>query len=156
MLTSLDLFDLIPNYPMLFLVPLVLFFLPFILECAMWVCHTFRAGPLSEALSLALLPSKPSWTKSSSRLTSSSSTICSAWRFAAMLPSAFITAKEQCLQKEEGTFMYEISSSTCVSVTAGYGSHSGSHKRIDTVFACWCSRWRKKNKRKTQLHWSLK
>ncbi len=64
------------------------------------VCHTFRAGPLSEALSLALFPSRPSWTKSSSRLTSSSSTICSAWRLAAMLPRALITAKEQCLHAQ--------------------------------------------------------
>lgn len=68
---------------------------------------TFRAGPLSEARSLALFPSKPSCTKSSSRLTSSSSTICSACMLAAMLPRAFITAREQCLQKEEGSKMDE-------------------------------------------------
>lgn len=64
--------------------------------------RAFRAGPLSGARSLALFPSRPSWTKSSSRLTSSSSTICSDCRLAAMFPRAFITAKEQCLRRGEG------------------------------------------------------
>lgn len=58
---------------------------------------TFNAGPLSEARSLARFPSRPSWTNSSKRFTISSSTSCSPCRFAAMLASAFITAREQCL-----------------------------------------------------------
>lgn len=70
-------------------------------EKMMKVSETFRAGPFSEARSLALFPSKPSWTKSSSRLTRSSSTICSAWRLAAMFPRALITAREQCLHKQQ-------------------------------------------------------
>lgn len=87
--------------------------------------HTFRAGPLSEALSLALFPSRPNWTKSSSRLTSSSSTICSDWRLAAILPRALITAKEQCLCTEAGkvkwvynTFLFFV---ICVLVTCIHG-----------------------------------
>lgn len=61
---------------------------------------TFSAGPLSEALSLARFPSRPSWTNSSKRFTISSSTSCSPCRLAAMLARAFITAREQCLKRK--------------------------------------------------------
>ncbi len=64
---------------------------------------TLRAGPFSLALSLARFPSSPSCTKSSSRFTSSSSTICSVCMFAAMLARALITAREQCLRKHDKT-----------------------------------------------------
>lgn len=59
--------------------------------------RTFSAVPLSDALSLALFPSRPSWTNNSKRFTSSSSTSCSPCKLAAMLARALITAREQCL-----------------------------------------------------------
>lgn len=61
---------------------------------------TFSAGPFSLALSLALFPSSPSWTNSSSKFISSSSTRCSSWMLAAMLARALMTAKEQCLRRK--------------------------------------------------------
>ena len=61
---------------------------------------TFSAGPFSLALSLALFPSSPSWTNSSSKFISSSSTRCSPWMLAAMLARALMTAKEQCLRRK--------------------------------------------------------
>lgn len=64
-----------------------------------WRYNTLRAGPFSLALSLARFPSSPSCTNNSSRFTSSSSTICSVCRFAAMLARALITAREQCLHQ---------------------------------------------------------
>lgn len=64
-----------------------------------WRYNTLRAGPFSLALSLARFPSSPSCTNNSRRFTSSSSTICSVCRFAAMLARALITAREQCLHQ---------------------------------------------------------
>lgn len=62
--------------------------------------EAFSAGPFSLALSLALFPSSPSWTNSSSKFISSSSTRCSTWMLAAMLARALMTAKEQCLRRK--------------------------------------------------------
>lgn len=67
--------------------------------------HTFKAGPFSEALSLARFPSRPSWTNSSKRFTINSSTSCSPCRFAAIFARAFITAREQCLHATEGALI---------------------------------------------------
>lgn len=63
----------------------------------------FEAGAFSEAL----LPSKPSWTKSSNRRTNSSFISVSPCRFAAIFANALITAPETCLVNED-LWLYKV------------------------------------------------
>lgn len=98
---------------------------------------TFSAGPFSLALSLALFPSSPSWTKSSSKFISSSSTRCSTWMLAAMLARALMTAKEQCLGRENSyeqaipqvlycqCFLHNTDSNSCNKATDIFHFHPG-------------------------------
>lgn len=116
------------NFTILFLLLLPL--------CYYGHLHTFKAGPFSEALSLARFPSRPSWTNSSKRFTINSSTSCSPCRFAAIFARAFITAREQCLHATEGTLVYTYTSS-CVNWVVNSKTRCWPVAVISVVFGSW-------------------